>query len=174
MNEVIEKEVGDAIESDETPKAKKRGRKKGAEKPNIEESLATQSAALRRLVANSGMTVIQIGEKIGTHKQNLHIWMSGRAVIPEPAVQKLAEVFGVHPAEIRYDIPAFSKEDLKETAIMLEEHLKSIGKELDPVSKAKAIVYLYGRKTKIRREMFKEFADVEFETNVKDYIESLQ
>ncbi len=135
--------------------------------------MAPQSAALRRLVKNSGISVIDLAGKIGIEKQTVHKWMRGSSLIPEHMVKKLADIFGVHPAEIRYDIPAFSKEDLRAVALLLEQFLVSQKKELDPESKAKAIAYLYGKKQRYRRSIFKEFAESEFEVEAREYLETL-
>ena len=131
-----------------------------------------QSLALKRLIKNSGVSVTELGRKIGVQKQNLHIWMRGQAIIPEPIVKKIANFFDVHPAEIRYDVPAFNKEDLRAVVILLELFLESKGKELDPESKAKAIVYLYGKKQKYRRMMLKNFSESEFLDEVNEYFDT--
>lgn len=128
------------------------------------ELFAAQSSALKRLIKNYGMSVTELGRKIDVQKQNLHIWMRGQAIIPEPVVQKLAKIFGVHPAEIRYDVPAFNEEDLKSVVVLLELFLNSEEKELDPIRKANAISVLYNNKQHYRRMALKDFSEKEFNT----------
>lgn len=133
--------------------------------------LAAQSFALKRLIKTTGISVTDLGKEIGVQKQNLHIWMRGQAIIPEASVQKLAQFFKVHPAEIRYDVPAFNEEDLKSVVVLLELFLKSQGKELDPVRKSKAIAVLYNNKQHYRRMALKDFSEKEFSSMANGILE---
>lgn len=143
-------------------------------KPSNEELLGGQISALNRLIKNfSETSVVELGRKIGVDKQAIYLWMRGKSLIPEHKVQLLAEIFGVHPAEIRYDIPAFNSEDLKSVVMLLEIFLKSKNLELDPERKTKAVLYLYNKKQSYRRLLLQSFSEAEFNKSAQEYLEQL-
>lgn len=169
MDNEEEKNVDEDLEIENT-----RGKVKKIPKPSNEELLVGQSSALTRLIKNfSETSVVDLGREIGVDKQAIYHWMRGKSLIPEHKVQLLAKMFGVHPAEIRYDVPAFNPEDLKSVVMLLEFFLASKKLELDPERKAKAILYLYNQKQSYRRTLLKSFSEAEFAKSAQEYFEQL-
>ncbi len=63
--------------------------------------LPSLRAWVRFALKNSGMTQIELAEKLGSSANNLSMWINGRQRFPSKYIYRLAKVFNVDPLYLR-------------------------------------------------------------------------
>jgi transcriptional regulator with XRE-family HTH domain len=140
-----------------------------------EELLKKQAESLTRWVKNhrERYTVIELANKIGARRLSLYQWMRGQVTMPEDKCEKLAKIFGITPAELRYGIQEFNEDDMAFVVSVLVKEMALRDLTL-PAEKVGIIATaLYNNMQDYKRAMMNNYAKESVERSLKVQIEAL-
>lgn len=127
-------------------------------KAHTEEMLQNQSEALKRLINADDRPVTEIAKLIDVDRQSIYLWMRGKVAIPESKLIALSKLFGREPAEIRYDITLFNRDDLCFVATQFENELARRQLSLPAEKKAFVLAQLYNEYQTMKRRLSNKLA----------------
>jgi transcriptional regulator with XRE-family HTH domain len=106
---------------------------------------------LKRLIANRDMSITELARRMCVERATIYNWINGACDVSEENIEKLSKLLRSHPAEIRYELDVFNREDFTIVASIAEDIFAEMGKEFTGMEKVKVYMALYEEFLRLKR-----------------------
>lgn len=132
--------------------------------------LKKQGDNLGRIIKLSGINITDLSKKLEVDRLTIYNWIQGKNPISEDKLVELGIIFDADPAEIRYGINVFNKNDLITVLTLVERELAQRNIDASPEKKAAVVAALYQLYQTQKRLLHKEFQAGAFYETAEDFI----